>query len=372
MVKSAINEAVNPAFHELRMFLETEYFPATRDEIGVGSLPDGKEFYQACLRWHLSNNETVDDVHQRGLNEVSRLRALMQGVMNRLNFSGTLTEFFTYLRENKSFYHTSKEDLLTEYKEIVEKRINPRLKLLFHTLPVIDCDIRAMPFDGPGGQYNPPADDASRPGVFHVNLMHPTTIPRFGMAVLTLHEVNPGHHMQLSHALQQRIPEFRKKMDYRNLHAAPLLFPTYTAYCEGWALYAEDLGIEMDVYDKSYEMFGKLSEEMFRACRLVVDTGLHCLGWTKDKAVDYMMNNCMMPVNEIENEVCRYITWPGQACAYKIGQLKMKELRMLAEEELGTQFDIRDFHEVILDMSSVPLHLLEEHVNNWIKLRKKE
>ena len=367
MVKSAIKNKVNPSFIELRRFLESEYLPATRDQIGVSTLPDGKEFYQACLKWHLSTDATPEEVHQSGLTEVARIQAEMQDVMKNVNFSGNLQEFIAHLRENKAFYHTSKNDLLAEYKIIIEKRINPKLKMLFHQLPSDECDVREMPFDGPGGMYTPPDDTGTRPGVFHVNLAQPTSIPRFGMTVLTLHEVNPGHHMQFSIARQQPLPEFRRKIDYRSICQVPFIFPAYTAYCEGWALYSEDLGIEMDVYEDPYEMFGKLTDEMLRACRLVVDTGLHCFNWSKEKALEYMLANCMLPINEIENEVCRYITWPGQACAYKVGQIKIKELRTMAETKLGSRFDVKEFHGIILNMSSVPLYLLEKRIKNWIE-----
>ena len=366
MLESTIKDSLTPAFIKLQEFMECEYLPATRRQEGVGSLQDGQEFYKACLKWHLSCDLSPDDVHQQGLLEVARLRECMQDVMNKVNFDGSLAEFFEKLKADKSFYHKSAEDLLVEYREMIAKRINPKLSHLFNKLPAIDCDVRAMPFDGPGGQYVQAAEDGSRPGVFQVNLMHPTTIARFGMMVLSLHEVNPGHHMQISMALQLALPMFRRKLDYRRLCAAPLAFPIYTAYIEGWALYAEDLGLDMDVYDTPYEVFGKLSEEMFRACRLVVDTGLHYFGWSKEKAMDYMNSNCFMAPNEVENEICRYITWPGQACAYKIGQLKIKELRKLAEKELGDRFDVKAFHDVILDMSAVPLHLLETLVKDWI------
>ena len=367
MVESAIKDAVNPAFRKLHHFLESEYLHSTREHIGAETLPDGKEYYQACLRWHLSTQHTAEEVHEIGIKEVSRIQGLMNDVMKEVKFEGSLQDFISHLRNEPSFYHHSKEDLLEEYKSIIEQRINPKLKTVFHKPPSEECEVREMPFDGPGGQYTPPDDNGTRPGVFHVNLTCPSSIPRFGMTVLTLHEANPGHHMQFSIARQQTLPEFRRKIDYRSVYSVPFIFPAYTAYCEGWALYSEDLGIEMEVYKDPYEMFGKLTDEMLRACRLVVDTGLHSFGWSKEKALEYMLSNCMLPVNEIENEVCRYITWPGQACAYKIGQIKIKELRKLAETELGPKFDVRGFHDIILSLSSVPLYLLEKHIKVWIE-----
>ena len=370
LIKSVIIEEVNPALVKLRIFLEDEYIHATRKDVGVCSLPNGIEFYKACLRWHLSDDILPEDVHQRGLDEVSRIRNCFQDVMNRTNFNGNLKDFFSNLRQDKSHYYTNKDDLLVEYKDILQKRINPRLEMFFTNAPKNFCDIRPMPFDGPLGFYNPPARDGSRPGVFQVNLTHPEMITRFGMPSLTLHEANPGHHMQASHALHLSIPSFRKKIDFRNLYSAPMLFPVYTAYSEGWAMYAEDLGVEMNVYETQYEMVGKLTDEMYRACRLVVDTGLHYFGWSKEKAMEYMSTNCMMPLHKIENEVNRYITWPGQACGYKIGQMKMKELRARAEKQLGPEFDIKEFHDTILNMPSVPLRLLDKHVDQWIKEKR--
>ena len=367
MVESAIKDAVNPAFRKLHHFLESEYLHSTREHIGAETLPDGKEYYQACLRWHLSTQHTAEEVHEIGIKEVSRIQGLMNDVMKEVKFEGSLQDFISHLRNEPSFYHHSKGDLLEEYKSIIEQRINPKLKTVFHKPPSEECEVREMPFDGPGGQYTPPDDNGTRPGVFHVNLTCPSSIPRFGMTVLTLHEANPGHHMQFSIARQQTLPEFRRKIDYRSVYSVPFIFPAYTAYCEGWALYSEDLGIEMEVYKDPYEMFGKLTDEMLRACRLVVDTGLHSFGWSKEKALEYMLSNCMLPVNEIKNEVCRYITWPGQACAYKIGQIKIKELRKLAETELGPKFDVRGFHDIILSLSSVPLYLLEKHIKVWIE-----
>ena len=367
ILTAVINKEINPSFAKLRVFLESEYLLKTRSEIGVTTLPGGIEFYQACLKWHLSTHATPQEVHQTGLKEVTRLQERMQDVMDQVEFKGSLKEFISQLRDTPSFYHTSKDHLLSEYKKIVKERINPKLQTLFHEPPRDECDVREMPFDGPGGQYTPPDDNGTRPGVFHVNLTHPQTIPRFGMTVLTLHEVNPGHHMQFSIARQQPLPEFRRKIDYRSIYSVPFIFPAYTAYCEGWALYSEDLGIEMGVYNDPYEMFGKLTDEMLRACRLVVDTGLHCFDWTQEQAEEYMLSNCMLPINEIKNEVCRYITWPGQACAYKIGQLKIKELRKFAENELGSAFDVKDFHDLILKMSSVSLSLLEKHIKIWVK-----
>ena len=315
----------------------------------------------------MSIDVAPEDVHEKGLNEVSRLRSSMAEVMNKVNFAGSIQQFFDELRKNKQFYHTQESDLLQEYEQIIEKRIKPKINQMFHKLPAVDCSVRSMPNDGPLGFYNPPTEDGSRSGEFLVNLTHPCLIPRFGMLSLSLHEVNPGHHTQSCYAQQLPLPRFRKKIDYRNIYSSPMLFPVYTAYCEGWAMYAEDLGIEMGVYSTPYEVFGKLTDEMYRACRLVVDTGLHYFGWSKERAIDYMAENCMMTTHKIENEIDRYITWPGQACSYKIGQMKIQELRKLVEHELGSQFDIRVFHDMILNMSSVPLNILDKHIKKWIE-----
>lgn len=370
LVRKTIQENVIPALRTLKVFLEYQYIPATRQEVGVWSLPEGKEFYKACLRWHLSTDMLPEEVHEKGLREVSRLLKCFQDTMQKVGFKGTLQEFYDHLRNDSSFFHLSKEDLLQEYKDIITEKVNPRLDKLFHKLPTIDCRVSPMPTDGPLGFYNPPSENGSRPGMFQVNLTNPSQIPKFGMQVICLHEVSPGHHLQSCYARQLPIPTFRKKIDYRNIYSAPMLFPVYTAFCEGWAMYAEDLGVEMGIYETPYELVGKLTDEMYRACRLVVDTGIHYFGWNKEKAIEYMSQNCMMTLHKIENEVDRYITWPGQACSYKIGQMKIKELRLLAEKELGPKFNIKGFHDVMLSMSSVPLNVLENHLKQWIKCQK--
>ena len=369
-IKSVIKNEINPAFAKLREFLEFEYIPACREHYGVGSLFNGKEYYKACLKWHLSADISPEEVHQRGIDEVLRLQKSFKDVMKQVDFRGSLSEFFLSLRQG-SFYRTSDVEILREYKEILENRINPKISSFFHDPPIHGCDVRSMPFDGPLGYYNPPSRDGSSHGVFQVNLTKPETIPTFSMPVLTLHETNPGHHLQASHALQLPIPCFRKKIDFRNIYSAPMLFPVYTAYLEGWAMYAEDLGMEMRVYETPYEVLGKYFDEMYRACRLVVDTGIHYFGWSRDEAIHFMSENCLMSSHKIENEVDRYITWPGQACAYKIGQMKIRELRLKAEEALGSEFDIKDFHDTILNMAFVPLSVLERHINDWIKSQVK-
>ncbi|ELU11081.1 hypothetical protein CAPTEDRAFT_211356 [Capitella teleta] len=224
-----------------------------------------------------------------------------------------------------------------------------------------------MPFNGPGGMYIAPPMDGSRPGVFQANLFEPETKPRFSMMSLCLHETCPGHHLQFAFQNQLSMPAFRVQVDHRNYYSAPCMFPLFTAYCEGWALYTEYLGEEMGAYRTPYDLFGRYSDEMFRAARLVVDTGLHVFGWTQDRAEEFLRSNTCIPEVEIHEEIKRYITWPGQACAYKIGELKIKELRVKAEAALGEDFDIKEFHSTLLSLGSVPLDVVEDAVNEMIQ-----
>lgn len=364
--KETISSFVQPSLKKLSSFIKTEYMPETRTEYGVKCLPSGAEYYQECLRWHLSVNMTPQQVFDLGKSEVARIRQGMDEVREEVGFSGDLDAFLKHMRTAKGFYHDTEEALLAEYEQIIHGHIKPLLPKVFNRDPGIDLEVKVMPFAGPGGMYYPPATDLSRPGIFYANLDNPETRPRFSMVVLSLHEASPGHHFQQSFALQEDLPRFRKEMDYRKGYSVPFLFPLYTAYIEGWALYCEYLGIEIGAYRSPYDMLGRYSDEILRACRLVVDPGLHVFDWSRDKAIDYMAKNTCLPLDEIEEEVDRYLTWPGQACAYKVGEIKIRELRKYAESALGDKFDLKGFHDVLLKVGAVPLYMLENVVKEWV------
>lgn len=305
------------------------------------------------------------EVHEIGIREVARIRSRMEDIKTEAKFEGTLDEFLKFMRDNKEFYVDSKDKLLHEFKAIIYDHIKPKLPSVIEKLPTKDVVVEEMPNDGPGGMYFPPSVDGSRPGVFFANLNSTEKIPLFTMTALCLHEANPGHHLQLSRQIEADIPHFRKEYDWLHFHSSPFHFPLYTSYIEGWALYTEMLGEEMGVYRSQYELFGRLVEEIFRAARLVVDTGLHVFGWSREEAIEYFVNNTCVSREHIAIEVDRYITWPGQACGYKIGELKIKALREKALQELGDQFDLKAFHEVILSSGAVSLNMLENRVSRW-------
>ncbi len=311
------------------------------------------------FRWHLTVDMSPLEVHNIGLAEISRISELMEKVRAEVNFEGTLKEFIQHMRDDRQFYTRNKTELLNEYENIVYNHIAPKLSLYFGKFPKAKLEVKEMPFNGPSGTY-------SSPGIFFVNLNSPELRPKFMMVVLSLHEASPGHHFQLSRVTEEDLPDFRRRLVNRHMHGIPAVFPFYTSYVEGWALYAEYLGEEMGVYRDSYDLFGRYVDEIWRAVRLVVDTGIHAFGWTRKQAIDYMMKYSCDPREQIEIELDRYIIWPGQACAYKIGEIKIRELRRKAEETLGEKFDIKQFHEVVLQSGALPLRLLEEILTEWI------
>ncbi|KAL8595366.1 hypothetical protein ACOMHN_024065 [Nucella lapillus] len=348
------------------------YMLHTRKGWGVGTLPQGKEFYQACLKWYLSLNMTPDEVHKLGLREVARIEALMQGIMVKQGYRGyTVAQYFAQLKKSKRFFLPTgvngAEALLRGYEEIIETRIEPTLDGLFKDLPGLPLKVLPMPTDGPRGQYSSGTADGIRPGIFFANILRPAELPTYTMMALAMHETNPGHHLQTSYAITADLPEFRKNKEYSAKFRVPFAFPTYTAYVEGWALYAETLGEYLHLYKDDYELMGYYDSEIFRACRMVVDTGLHYYNWSREESIDYFLRYTSDSRAGIEVEVDRYITWPGQAIAYKVGELKFKELRKKAEDELGEYFDIRDFHSVVLENGPVPLRILESLVDHWIR-----
>jgi uncharacterized protein (DUF885 family) len=359
--QATIREQIVPAYRKFLGFFEREYFPACLKETGALHLPRGQEFYAFLARKHTTTKLTPREIHEIGLTEVQRIRTEMERVKTDVGFKGTLAEFFEHLRTAPQFHFTDPNDLMTAYL-VFSKRVDPLLTRVFKKLPRIPFGIEAIPAhmapDTTTAYYRPPAADGSRPGTYFVNLYRPETRPKYEIPALSLHEAMPGHHLQIALATElEDVPEFRK-----HSHV--------TAFVEGWGLYSESLGDEMGLYDDPYSKFGQLTYEMWRAIRLVIDTGIHSLDWSRDKAIQYFKDNAAKSELDITNEVDRYIAWPGQALAYKIGEMKIKELRQRAQKKLGPAFDLRDFHDVVLRNGAVPLDILEQQVEDWMKTGK--
>ena len=356
----AYKDVVVPAFTRLDQFLTSTYLPGCRETTDVASLPNGGAMYAYNVKWHTTTNKTPDEIHQIGLAEVKRIRAEMDKVMEAAGFKGSYDEFKKFLRTDPRFYFKDAASMLVAYRDIA-KRADPELAHLFGHLPQTPYGVKAVPDAIAPSQttayYDPGSFVAGRPGYMFANTYKLESRPKWEMEALTLHEAVPGHHIQVSLAQElQGLPEFRKNS-------------SYTAFVEGWGLYAESLGEEMGFYKDPYSKFGQLTYEMWRAVRLVVDTGLHSMGWTRDQAINFFRENAAKTDQDIIVEVDRYIVWPGQALGYKMGQLKIQELRTKAERQLGPRFDIRQFHDVVLGHGAVPLDLLEQQVNAWVQMR---
>ena len=359
--RKAIMTSVVPGFRAFRDFMSTEYVPGCRPGIAAADLPNGKAFYEFLVKEYTTLDLTPQQVHDTGLAEVKRIRAEMDAVIRETGFTGSFAEFLEFLRTDPRFYPDTPEALMKE-TALVLKRMDGELPRLFKTLPRMPYGIRPIPdFMAPKtttAYYNRPAGDGTRAGFYMVNLYDLKSRPLYEVEALSLHEAVPGHHLQI--AIMQEIPDvpmFRR-------------FDFFTAFIEGWGLYSERLGLEAGFYQDPYSDFGRLSYEMWRAMRLVVDTGIHCFGWTRQQAIDYMAANGALSMHNITMEVDRYIAWPGQAVAYKTGELKIRELRDYASRELGTAFDVREFHDVVLWSGAVPLDVLEANVKSWVVRRK--
>ncbi|XP_053404382.1 uncharacterized protein LOC123554147 [Mercenaria mercenaria] len=355
------------AFRDLKNFIIDEYMPNARHEYGVYAWDPTHEYYKACLKWHLSFEMSPEDVHDVGLKEVDRITKEMHKIMDGLGFEGTIAEFFASLKGDPRFYSNDTDKILKAYNDTVFKRINPELENFFRDIPDFPLKIEAASYDGLGGGYSSATETS--PGVFSINLFRPLEVPLFETMVLSLHEANPGHHLQNSFSLKAALPDFRKN-SILSFYNVPNWFPFYSAYQEGWGLYSEYLGEEMGMYADEYEMMGRYSYEILRASRLVVDTGLHYMRWSREEAISYLQNHTAMAGGSAANEIDRYITWPGQACAYKLGEIKIKELRQKAENGLGEKFDVKEFHLQILENGGMPMSVLEAVVNDWIEKMK--
>jgi len=353
-----IRTRVQPAFVKLLDFIDREYLPACYDGVGWWRTSNGLAGYRYFARYYTTTEMAPQDIHALGLKEVARIRGEMEAIKTQVGFKGTLAEFFTFLRSDPRFFYKTGQELLEGYRSVA-KRIDPELIKISRKLPRVPYGVIPIPDAlapmSPAAYANGGAPDGSRPAYFFANLDKPETRPKWEMMALTLHEAMPGHCLQISVAQELgELPLFRR-------HAF------FTAYVEGWGLYAESLGEDMGMYkDDPYSKFGQLTYEMWRAVRLVIDTGMHAMEWERDRAIKYFMDNAAKTENDVTNEVDRYISSPGQALAYKIGELKIKELRRKSQQALGDKFDLRDFNDVVLQSGALPLNILEDRVNEWI------
>ncbi len=356
-IRTAIDEVVVPGYRRLADFLKSEYVPACRGSIGASAMPRGAEFYRDRILRFTTLPLTAEQIHQTGIAENARIRAEMQTIVDRVGFDGTLEAFVKDLRTNPKFYAKTSDELM-RYVALILKTADGRLPELFGHLPRIPYGIREVPdYIAPqttAAYYWPPSTDGKRPGFYYVNTYNLSSRPLYAMESLSLHEAVPGHHLQL--AIQAELSDLHPISRESN----------FTAFIEGWALYSERLGKEIGFYKDPYQDFGRLSMEAWRASRLVVDTGMHAMGWSREQAIAYMKENTALSEHNIVAEVDRYIGWPGQALAYKIGELAISRLRAKAESELGDRFDVRAFHDRVLEAGSIPLPLLEERIDDWI------
>ncbi len=356
-VAAAIRADVIPAYRRLLVFVEEEYLPRCTKTAGIGSLPGGDEVYRKLVYLHTTVKLTPAEIHQTGLSEVARIRGEMAKIQGEVGFKGPLDDFLVHMRTEPRYRFRSQRELRRTAEDFLQ-RSRPLMPKLFTRLPNADCEIREIEAfraaAAPVGYYHPPPQDGSRPGIYYINTYAPNERLRFTLEALTYHEAIPGHHFQI--ALDQenaKLPKFRR-------HGS------FTAYVEGWALYAEKLGYEIGGYKNPNTRFGQLTFEMWRACRLVVDTGIHAKGWSREQAIGFMTANTSLAIHDIEAEVDRYFSWPGQALAYKTGEMRIVKLRKEAEQQLGDRFDLRAFHDALLSAGAMPIDILEKRMRAWI------
>lgn len=359
---AAYRDRIAPAYRRLKIFLESDYLPNAAVSIGFSQLPSGRDWYNLRVRQSTTTDLTVENIHALGLSEVARIRAAMQEVIVDSGFQGDFAAFTAFLRSEPQFYFTEKEDLLREYRNIA-KRADAELPALFGVLPRLPYGVKAIPSYAEKSQttayYQPGAQSIGRAGIFFANTYALDTRPKWEMEALTLHEAMPGHHLQIALAREQS-----------DMHPWRRDLNGITAFVEGWGLYSESLGEEMGFYRNPYNKFGQLTYEMWRAVRLVVDTGIHGLGWNRQRAIDYFVANSAKSEHDITIEIDRYIVWPGQALAYKLGELKIKQLRAYAIDQLGDEFDIRTFHDRVLEAGALPLDILDARIRAWVAEEK--
>jgi len=359
--QSIIAKNVHPALERFKVFMSDTYLPNTRESYGLSDLPNGMAWYNAQIKYHTTTNLTAQEIHDLGLTEVARIKLEMEKIKSELNFDGDLAAFNTFLKEDPQFYFDTPEELLSAYRDIC-KKLDPVLPQLFGKLPRLPYGVKQIPaYEEQAtttAYYNPGSLQTGVAGYFFANTYKLNTRPKWEMEALTIHEAVPGHHLQIALAQElENVPEFRT-----------MLF--FTSFIEGWGLYSESLGPELGMYQDPYSQYGQLTYEMWRAIRLVVDTGIHAFGWTRQEAMEYFITNSGKNENDIRVEIDRYIADPGQALAYKIGELKIKELRKQSEDTLKDQFDIRAFHDVVLGSGTIPLNVLEDNVNKWLSEQK--
>ncbi len=364
VVKQILTDSVIPQFKKIKTFFETEYLPNTRKQIGVSKIPKGAAYYQNRINYYTTSTQyNAEKIHTIGLKEVARIKKEMLAIIKETNFKGSFSEFISFLRTDQQFYAKTGDELLKEARNIC-KKVDAQLPRFFKTLPRKPYGVAPVP-DAIAPKYTSGryvgSDQDTEPGYYWVNTHNLSSRPLYTLPALSVHEAVPGHHLQgsLNNELGDSIPQFRKDL-------------YLSAYGEGWALYTEYLAEEMGIYTNSYEQFGKLTYEMWRACRLVVDTGIHAKDWSRDQVIDFLSTNTALSLHEINTETDRYIAWPGQALSYKIGELKIRELRVLAQEELKDKFDIREFHETILEQGTVTLPILEKRIIDYINYKKEK